>query len=138
MPQFKAKLSVQLQDLLTDSDIFFDEKVTAMGWDEAEHYPEPIRAHLKAMVTEALDTLETEVRKDLSNGGNVGAASVIGKLIAERAIKAGIAQVAFDRGGFQYHGRIKALAADETIFAYVEEDKSLTAAAGDLVRVVFK
>ena len=38
MPQFKAKLSVQLQDLLTDSDILFDEKVTAMGWDEVEHY----------------------------------------------------------------------------------------------------
>ena len=50
------------------------------------------------------------MRKSLSNGGNVGAATVIGKLIAERAKKAGIEQVAFDRGGFQYHGRVKALA----------------------------
>ena len=50
------------------------------------------------------------VRKDLTNGGNVGAAAVIGKLIAERALKAGVDQVAFDRSGFQYHGRIKALA----------------------------
>ena len=55
-------------------------------------------------------SLEPEVRKDLANGGNVGAATVIGKLIAERAKKAGIEQVAFDRGGFQYHGRVKALA----------------------------
>ena len=61
-------------------------------------------------VLAAAPSLETNVRKDLSNGGNVGAASVIGKLIAERALKAGIAEVAFDRGGFQYHGRIKALA----------------------------
>ena len=55
-------------------------------------------------------TLEPGVRKDLSNGGNVGAAAVIGRLIAERAKQAGIEQVAFDRGGFQYHGRVKALA----------------------------
>ncbi|MEI7431256.1 MAG: 50S ribosomal protein L18 [Betaproteobacteria bacterium] len=58
----------------------------------------------------AASSLEPEVRKNLSNGGNVGAAAVIGKLIAERAKKAGIEQVAFDRGGFQYHGRVKALA----------------------------
>ena len=61
-------------------------------------------------VLAAASSLETDVRKDLGNGGNLGAASVIGKLIAERAIKAGIEQVAFDRSGFQYHGRIKALA----------------------------
>ena len=61
-------------------------------------------------VLAAASSLETEVRKNLSNGGNVGAAATIGKLIAERAIKAGIEQVAFDRSGFQYHGRIKALA----------------------------
>ena len=61
-------------------------------------------------VLAAASSLETDVRKDLGNGGNLGAASVIGKLIAERAIKAGIDQVAFDRSGFQYHGRIKALA----------------------------
>jgi large subunit ribosomal protein L18 len=61
-------------------------------------------------VLAAASSLEAEVRKDLSNGGNIGAAAVIGKLIAERARKAGIEQVAFDRGGFQYHGRVKALA----------------------------
>ena len=58
----------------------------------------------------AASSLEPEVRKNLTNGGNVGAAAVIGKLIAERAKKAGIEQVSFDRGGFQYHGRVKALA----------------------------
>ena len=61
-------------------------------------------------VLAAASSLEPEVRKDLTNGGNIGAAAVIGKLIAERAKKAGIEQVAFDRGGFQYHGRVKALA----------------------------
>ena len=61
-------------------------------------------------VLAAASSLETEVRKGLENGGNVEAAAVIGKLIARRAIEAGIEQVAFDRSGFQYHGRIKALA----------------------------
>ena len=61
-------------------------------------------------VLAAASSLEPEVRKTLANGGNTGAAAVIGKLIAERAKKAGIEQVAFDRGGFQYHGRAKALA----------------------------
>jgi len=61
-------------------------------------------------VLAAASSLEPGVRKDLVNGGNIGAAAVIGKLIAERAKNAGIEQVAFDRGGFQYHGRVKALA----------------------------
>ena len=55
-------------------------------------------------------SLEPSMRGELTNGGNVKAAAGIGKLIAERAIKAGIEQVAFDRSGFQYHGRVKALA----------------------------
>lgn len=50
--------------------------------------------------------------KDLSlkNGGNIDAAQKVGKLIAERAKKAGLSQVQFDRGGFLYHGRVKAVA----------------------------
>jgi len=55
-------------------------------------------------------TLEPEVRKAHSNGGNVDAASVIGARIAEKAKAAGIEAVAFDRSGFRYHGRVKALA----------------------------
>ena len=61
-------------------------------------------------VLAAASSLEPEVRKNLANGGNVAAAAIIGKLIAERAKQAGIEQVAFDRSGFQYHGRVKALA----------------------------
>ena len=61
-------------------------------------------------VLASASSLEPEVRKELANGGNTAAAAVIGKLIAERAKSAGIEQVAFDRGGFQYHGRVKALA----------------------------
>ena len=55
-------------------------------------------------------TLEADVRKDLKNGGNKAAAAVIGKRIAERAKAAGIEAVAFDRAGFRFHGRVKALA----------------------------
>jgi large subunit ribosomal protein L18 len=55
-------------------------------------------------------TVEADVRKQVKNGGNVEAAAVIGKLIAEKAKKAGVTTVAFDRSGYKYHGRIKALA----------------------------
>ena len=49
--------------------------------------------------------------KDLKgNGGNVSAAQAVGKLVAERAVKAGISEVVFDRGAFLYHGRVKAVA----------------------------
>ncbi|GHA77008.1 50S ribosomal protein L18 [Formosimonas limnophila] len=52
-------------------------------------------------------TLRTELK---GNGGNVAAAAAVGKAIAEKAKVAGVTQVAFDRSGFQFHGRIKALA----------------------------
>lgn len=55
-------------------------------------------------------TLETEVRKELTNGGNVAAAALVGKRVAEKAKSAGITEVAFDRSGYKYHGRVKALA----------------------------
>jgi len=61
-------------------------------------------------VLAAASTVETDVRKDVTNGGNVAAAQTVGKLVAERALKAGVEQVAFDRSGFRYHGRVKALA----------------------------
>jgi len=50
------------------------------------------------------------VRKDVKNGGNRAAATLIGKRIAERAKALGIEAVAFDRAGFRFHGRVKALA----------------------------
>ena len=64
-----------------------------------------------ARVLASASTLEREVREQLSGGGsNVAAAELVGRRIAEKARAAGVEQVAFDRSGFQYHGRIKALA----------------------------
>lgn len=64
-------------------------------------------------VLASASTNEADVRKDLGaagKGGNVAAAAVIGKRIAEKAKAAGIEKVAFDRAGYAYHGRVKALA----------------------------
>ena len=61
-------------------------------------------------VLAAASTLEGDVRKELPNGGNAKAAAAVGKRIAEKAIAAGVKEVAFDRSGFRYHGRVKALA----------------------------
>lgn len=55
-------------------------------------------------------TLDKEIRDTLKLTGNVDAAKEVGKLIAKRALEAGIREVAFDRSGFAFHGRIKALA----------------------------
>ena len=55
-------------------------------------------------------TLGREIRVALKNGGNVAAAAEVGKVIATGAKAAGVTRVAFDRSGFRYHGRIKALA----------------------------
>ena len=55
-------------------------------------------------------TLEADVKKKLKSRSNVDAAVEIGKRIAEKAVKAGVKTVAFDRSGYKYHGRIKALA----------------------------
>jgi len=61
-------------------------------------------------VLASVSTLSKEVSAAVKNGGNVDAAKVVGKLIAEKATASGIKEVAFDRSGFRYHGRIKALA----------------------------
>lgn len=61
-------------------------------------------------VLAAASTAEGGVRSQLTSGGNVKAAELVGKLIAERAKAKGIEQVTFDRSGFHYHGRVKALA----------------------------
>ena len=55
-------------------------------------------------------SMEKDMRKALSTGGNKDAAAVIGKLIAERADQAGVKEVIFDRGSYLFHGRVKALA----------------------------
>ncbi len=63
-----------------------------------------------AQVVASASTLEKEVRAQVSNGGNKEAAQLIGKLVAERAVEKGISKISFDRSGFQYHGRVAALA----------------------------
>jgi large subunit ribosomal protein L18 len=62
----------------------------------------------KVLVTAS--TVQGDLRKELKGTGNVDAAKAVGQAIAERAKEAGIKQVAFDRSGFRYHGRVKALA----------------------------
>ena len=76
----------------------------------ARHIYAQIIDETGSKVLASASTLETEMRKELANGGNINAASVVGKRIAEKAKAAGIEKVAFDRSGFKYHGRIKALA----------------------------
>ena len=78
--------------------------------------------HIYASITSAhgdrvlvsASSLETEVRTALAGqsgrGGNTGAAAVVGKRLAEKALAAGIDSVAFDRAGYRFHGRVKALA----------------------------
>lgn len=61
-------------------------------------------------VLAACSTLEPAVKNECSSTGNTEAAQIVGQKIAEKALAAGIKQVAFDRSGFKYHGRIKALA----------------------------
>lgn len=61
-------------------------------------------------VIASASTLDKDLCKTAANGGNIAAASLVGKKIADGAKKAGISKVAFDRSGFRYHGRIKALA----------------------------
>lgn len=58
----------------------------------------------------AASSLDGDLRETLGKGSDVKAAEAVGRLIAERATKAGVQEVVFDRGGYRYHGRIKALA----------------------------
>ena len=61
-------------------------------------------------VIASASTLDKDVRAQLPNGGNVKAAAMVGKRIAEKAREKGVEAVAFDRAGYKYHGRVKALA----------------------------
>jgi large subunit ribosomal protein L18 len=74
--------------------------------------------HIRAQVIDdqknhtiaAASSLDESVKKDIKGGGNVAAAKVVGKVIAELAKAKGVEKVVYDRGGYQYHGRVKALA----------------------------
>ena len=61
-------------------------------------------------VLAAASTLDADVKSAVKNSGNIDAASAVGKAIAEKSKAAGVSSVAFDRSGFKYHGRVKALA----------------------------
>ena len=58
----------------------------------------------------AASTVQSDVKSGLKNTSNILAATEVGKLIAQKALAAGVTEVAFDRSGFKYHGRVKALA----------------------------
>ncbi len=64
----------------------------------------------KGQTIAAASTLEKDLKGALKTGADKAAAAAVGKLVAERALKAGVKEVVFDRGGFIFHGRIKALA----------------------------
>jgi len=74
--------------------------------------------HIRAQVIDdqsnrtivSASSLDADVRKEIKGGGNVAAAKVVGKIIAERARAKGVEKVVYDRGGYIYHGRVKALA----------------------------
>ena len=74
--------------------------------------------HIRAQVVDdetgrtlvSASSLDAEVRKLIKGGGNIAAAKVVGKMIAQRARDKGVEKVVYDRGGYQYHGRVQALA----------------------------
>lgn len=64
----------------------------------------------KGATVVSASTLDKDVRDNLKKASTIEAASFIGKLVAEKAVKSGVSEVVFDRGGYIYHGRVKALA----------------------------
>ena len=74
--------------------------------------------HIRAQVVDdgagrtlvSASSLDKEVRAAIKSGGNIAASKVVGKIVADRARAKGIERVVFDRGGYQYHGRVQALA----------------------------
>ena len=91
-------------------------KIRELGVDRLCIYRTP--RHIYAQVIDttgskviaAASTTEANVKSSIKSTGNADAAKAIGKLVAERAKEKGVTKVAFDRSGFKYHGRVKALA----------------------------
>lgn len=75
-----------------------------------QHLYAQVFTHDGSRVLASASTVQAEVKEGLKNGKNADAAAKVGQVIAERAKAAGIEKVAFDRSGYRYHGRIKALA----------------------------
>ncbi len=76
----------------------------------SKHIYAQIIDDVKGATLASASSLEADLRTDLKTGADVAAAQKVGQLLAERAVKAGITEVVFDRGGYIYHGRVKALA----------------------------
>lgn len=76
----------------------------------SKHIYAQIIAANNAKVLVSASTLDRDIRGQVGYGGNISAAVIVGEKLGERAKQAGITRVAFDRSGFKYHGRIKALA----------------------------
>ena len=65
---------------------------------------------IKGATVASASTLDKEVRANITKSSDIEAAKYVGKVVAERAVKNGVSEVVFDRGGYAYHGRVKALA----------------------------
>lgn len=65
---------------------------------------------VKGATIASASTLDKEVRSNITKSSDIEAAKYVGKVVAERAVKNGVSEVVFDRGGYAYHGRVKALA----------------------------
>lgn len=65
---------------------------------------------VKGATIASASTLDKEVRANITKSSDIEAAKYVGKVVAERAVKNGVSEVVFDRGGYAYHGRVKALA----------------------------
>jgi large subunit ribosomal protein L18 len=76
----------------------------------SKHIYAQIIDDVKGATLATASSLDKELKTELKTGADSSAAARVGKLIAERAVKAGVTQVVFDRGGYIYHGRVKALA----------------------------
>jgi large subunit ribosomal protein L18 len=91
-------------------------KIRELGVHRLTIFRTPRHIYAQVMTSEGAEvlasasTLDTDVKKDIKGTGNAQAAAAVGKAIAERAKAKGITRVAFDRSGFKYHGRVKALA----------------------------
>jgi len=76
----------------------------------SQHIYAQVIDDVRGVTLAAASTTEKEVKGGLKTGANVDAAKAVGKLVAERAIAAGVKEVVFDRGSYLFHGRVKALA----------------------------
>ena len=76
----------------------------------SEHIYAQVIDDEKGETLAAASSVEKETRASLKTGANVDAAKAVGKLVAERALDKGVKDVIFDRGGYRYHGRVKAVA----------------------------